>query len=395
MTQGQYFIRLDKLCIMPTVTIRRKGLSDYQQIWSQVFDDLGIWRLLQGKTKVLIKPNWVTYKSADTGVTTDVALVKSLVQMLTMDGRLEITVGESSLSDTGEVFSYLGVNELGQYGCRVVNFYEGQWISVASPLKLVLDRFLILETAYQAEVIFNLAKMKTHALTGVSLGLKNFLGMLSRGGRKVIHLRDIDKGILDVFAYFYESKVLISMIDGLVALEGERGPTHGNPVPMDCLFASDDPLLADFTCAQAMGVKGTEIRHLRLASQLGLRRRNPVVTLGVSIHNVARPFVMPRMPQGVGTPWDEWLVNKLFYKYPQVQDDLACVQCGECEEICPVGCAKLVQGSFAYRPSDCIHCLCCVEACTTGALGYEVKNRELYQPIRNMWRRIRAYQQQR
>jgi len=79
---------------MSTVTIRRKGLSDYQQIWSQLFDDLGILQLLRGKTKVLIKPNWVNYKSADTGVTTDVGLVKGLVRMLGVDERLEIIVGE-------------------------------------------------------------------------------------------------------------------------------------------------------------------------------------------------------------------------------------------------------------------------------------------------------------
>lgn len=378
---------------MSTISIRRKGLNEYKQMWSKIFEDVGIWNLLKDNTKILIKPNWVTSKLSDTGVTTDIALVKALVEVLSAETRLEVVVGESAISDTEEVFSYLDVSDLERFGCQVVNFDQGQWISVESPLKLVFDRFLIPKVAYNADVIFILGKMKTHALTGVSLGLKNLIGMISRGGRKVMHLRDIDKAIIDVFAYFQKTKILISAIDGLVALEGERGPTHGTPVRMDCLFTSDDPLLADITCAQAMGVEWEVIRHLRLANQFDLGKSTPLSTSGLSIHDVLNRFVMPNLSHKVRTPWDEWLANKLFYKYPKVLDGSACIQCRRCEKICPVGCVKLMKTGFTYQSSACIHCLCCVEACPTGALGYEVKNKKLYQRARNVWRKILAYRQ--
>ncbi len=369
------------------VKIQHKGAKTYGELVSCVVESLGFGPLLKDSKRILIKPNLVTAKTASEGVTTDVELIRHLVEAIRRISNAEIVVGESSLLDTEGVFKYLNVCALEEFGCRVENFDKGDWVEVRPPFSLLFKNFLIPKTAYESDVVINLAKMKTHELTGVTLGIKNFFGLLSGGGRKYAHICDINRGIIDVYSYFERNKTVVSIIDALVALSGRSGPIVGTPVKLDCLVAGTNTVLCDAAAVRIMGAEPVQIEHIRIAAEvLGVDIHGMQVDGDISRAEFELPLLAGREPFNAGV----WLLRKVFYKYPVQKDPQLCTSCRRCESLCPRDLVTIENGTFGYASSDCVHCLCCVEACNTGAITYKIRNEFLFLLLRCCWRVLKT-----
>lgn len=84
-----------------------------------------------------------------------------------------------------------------------------------------------------ADVIVDLAKLKSHALTKFSGAVKNYYGTIPGLQKVETHARFPDYGdfgsmLCDLCAYFAGNKPTFSVLDGIVAMEG-NGPTGGEP----------------------------------------------------------------------------------------------------------------------------------------------------------------------
>lgn len=67
------------------------------------------------------------------------------------------------------------------------------------------------------------------------------------------------------------------------------------------------------------------------------------------------------------------IVNHLFYRF-QIQAKPfrvsgACVSCGKCEKLCPLGNIQLVEGKPVWG-QDCTHCMACICGCPVNAIEY-------------------------
>lgn len=48
---------------------------------------------------------------------------------------------------------------------------------------------------------------------------------------------------------------------------------------------------------------------------------------------------------------------------PRVINKDECINCGECEPVCPVGCISEVGGKRVIKAEDCIDCCACEPIC--------------------------------
>jgi len=122
------------------------------------------------------------------------------------------------------------------------------------------------ESFARADVVIDVAKMKTHSLTEVSLGMKNLFGLLTDEEKIKQHNDDIIFKLVDLLSARQPD---ITIIDGIFALEGQ-GPLYGIPRRSNTVIVSNECLAADAVAAFLMGFEPAQIAHLALAARHGL-----------------------------------------------------------------------------------------------------------------------------
>ncbi len=221
---------------------------------------------LSKNDKILIKPNLVAWDFdlpfPPFGVVTTSAVIFALVQILAEAGFRRLMIGEASQpvpkTQGRAIYKALGYEKLKEnYGVELIDFNEEKFV----PVDFGDFQLSVAQKALEADQIINVPVLKTHNQCKVSLGIKNFKGILDRKSKMFCHHPDRD--LNQIFPHIIEKlPVALTVIDGIFALE--RGPAHtGKAYRKDLLIASRDPLACDVVGAEIMGYSAQDVPHLK------------------------------------------------------------------------------------------------------------------------------------
>jgi len=243
---------------------------------------------LTGYSKVLIKVNFITDKTWDTGATTDPLVVEAIIQKL-MQLPISVFIVESdaTITNADKAFEKTGMKDMCQRNdVEFINLrHLKDKVKIDVPNNEVLSSIIVPRIVIESAII-SAAKLKTHANTGITLGMKNMFGLLPEKFKAKYHARGINKVIVDINTVI---KPVLTVIDGFVGMEG-KGPIDGPPVKMDLVIAGKNVVATDATRCRVMGINPYDIPHLRRASEKGLGNIDNIDVLGEKIENVARAF---------------------------------------------------------------------------------------------------------
>jgi len=243
---------------------------------------------LGGWDRVLIKVNFITTKTWDTGATTDPVVVEAIIQRLKdLDIETMVVESDAQMTNATKAFKATGMAEMCEgHGVEWVNLrHLKDTVEVPVPGSAVLKTIKVPRLVTESAVI-SAAKLKTHAGTGVTLGMKNLFGLLPDKFKGKYHVRGMHRVIADIAAALPPA---LTVIDGFVAMEG-LGPVNGRSVAMDAIFAGADPVATDATAARAMGFEPFQIGHIRMAHERGLGEIDDILVLGDGLEAVQREF---------------------------------------------------------------------------------------------------------
>lgn len=238
--------------------------------------------------RVLIKVNFITTKTWDTGATTDPMVVEAIIRKI-KKLQVEIYVAESdaTITNADRAFEATGMKkmcELNNVECLNLRHVKDR-VKIKIPngetLKSITVPRIVIESA-----VISAAKLKTHSGTGVTLGMKNMFGLLPDKFKSKYHFRGISKVIVDINTVL---KPTLTVIDGFVGMEGS-GPVRGDPVKMDLIIAGEDPVATDATACRIMGIDPHEISHIHRAYEKGLGNIDVIEVLGERMENVIHVF---------------------------------------------------------------------------------------------------------
>jgi uncharacterized protein (DUF362 family) len=241
--------------------------------------------------RVLIKVNFITTKTWDTGATTDPIVVEAIIRKL-QKLPVEVLVVESDATVTNatKAFQVTGMAEMCERnGVEWLNLrHVKDRVELPIPDGLALKKITVPRIVAESAVI-SAAKLKTHSETGVTLGMKNMFGILPDKFKGKYHARGMHKVILDINRAV---KPVLTVVDGFVAMEG-MGPVNGSPVEMETIIAGRDVVATDATASRVMGFDPSRIGHIRMAHEAGLGEMENIDIVGERLDAVARAFKRP------------------------------------------------------------------------------------------------------
>jgi len=290
----------------------------------------GGWPVKPGDV-VLIKPNlvasmfflWYSGKLTEEdyqACLTDPRVVRALAVMAKESGASRIIIGEGPAAGDGWAgYMQSGyvtmVEDLEREGVKVELLdFTDEPVAWVKSKGLANPEYAVPKVATEATCIISVPALKTHSMTGVTVGLKNVaVGLMA--GRVYGFFKygaphqKIPEWITDMASIF---KIHYTVVDGIWGMEG-NGPLNGTPINMDLIIAGADPVAVDSVCTAIMGFNPKNIGHITMAAQhgLGVDDLAQIAVEGESIANVAKKFkVVPeenRWPSEYGgvKNWDE------------------------------------------------------------------------------------------
>lgn len=329
--------------------------------------------------RVLIKPNLIAARPTEHAATTDPRLIRAVVELLLDMGVKDITIADSPggtftkklLKDTYRV---CGIRELEELGVRLN--YNTDFSQVNSSDFRICSSFNIIDVVKNADIIINMAKLKTHGMMTYSGAVKNLFGVIPGLQKPQLHFRYPDRfNFAEMIVDLCETvKPYLSIIDGIVGMEGE-GPTNGRPRKFGFLFASRNAYSLDLLASEMIGIKPEENPIIYKAIERGLCP-DSIDKLNIVGRRLQKDdFADFRKPPSKSLTFSDKIpppFNKLFIAIvtpsPRVIKD-RCIGCGKCAESCP---AKIItfkdKKAVINKKSGCIKCYCCHEMCPVNAI---------------------------
>jgi len=305
-------------------------------------------------TKVLIKPNLLSASLPERAITTHPIILEELCKILKKYDA-KIYIGDSSAFDTDQALETCGINKLSKYA-EIINF-ESQPKKFFNLGKRT-HRVPLPKILFDVDLVINVAKLKTHALTQVTLCTKNLYGCIPGRLKEQYHkLLHTPKSFAKFIVKIEETiKPQLNILDGVTGIEGNGPASSGKKIQSNLIFAGKNAPAVDIIASEIMGFRPNSIP----TNKLSHLKRKHIETIGNG-KELKLNFEKPTTHSIQAFMF----LNALFPKSKITFNKEICKRCHLCEKKCPVRAItlKTEDGFPICNWKKCIQCLCCIEVC--------------------------------
>ena len=339
----------------------------------------GIENFVKKDEKILLKPNLLSGKSPDSGVCTHPVVFEAVIKIL-LENNIKVTYGDSPGFDSPLIAAKKSlIFDIAQkYNIEMADFDNGKEIDFTQGK--YTKKFFIANGVLNSQGIISLPKMKSHQLMRITGAIKNQFGCIAGLNKALFHLKipnayNFAKMLVDLNLYL---KPRLYIMDGIVAMEG-NGPASGNPIKMNTIIISNDPVAVDSIFCKIINLNPEYIPTNIIGKEYGLGNYNleEIEILGDNIEEfINNRFDIPRHKSSTIfeflNPVKNYIIKKPFILKKQ------CVKCGICVKSCPVPeKAIFFKNNDKTKPpvydyKKCIRCFCCQEVCPHKAISVKI-----------------------
>lgn len=344
----------------------------------------GVEALIPKDAKILLKPNLLKRAEVEKAVITHPVVVGAFARILRENGYEQIVLADSCGHGTTQaVIRGTGMDTyLEKYQIPAIDYSEG--IKVDYPQGIQAKEFILPKELLEQNCVISLSKMKTHALERITGAVKNSYGFVygfhkAKGHTQYPSADSFARMLIDLNKCVAPK---LYVVDGIVAMEG-NGPGSGDPVQMNVMLMSTDPVALDSVFSRLVYLKPEMVPTNYHGEKMGLGTwKEEEITLLTPDGEISMSEAVKRY----GNPQfnvDRTEVRKniwtrmagalnIFQKKPYIEND-KCVHCGICVQSCPVP-GKAVDFRKGkdkppvYDYKKCIRCFCCQEMCPQKAI---------------------------
>jgi uncharacterized protein (DUF362 family) len=228
-------------------------------------------RFVRAGDRVVVKPNIGWDRTPEEAANTHPVVVAELCRLARGAGAKTVYVFDRTCNDARRTYRRSGIRQtveaLDDRAVRVDHVRDDRFETVDIAGGASLNRWPLYLPALEADVLINVPVVKHHSLTGVTLSMKNLMGIMG-GNRSQIH-RGIDEKLVDLNVAV-KSHLVVMDATRILTRNGPQGGGTQSVRSHNRLGATTDVVTADAWGAREFGVDPMTIGHIRRADERGL-----------------------------------------------------------------------------------------------------------------------------
>jgi len=252
------------------LAVRRGG--DFTKLVDQCLEALGgMGRFVTRGDVVVVKPNIGWDRTPELAANTHPLVVQGVVRHCLEAGAKQVKVFDRTCNDPRRCYVNSGIQAAveGLKSDRAVieHIDRRAYRELEIAGGVGLQRWEFYVPALEADSFINLPIAKHHSISGLTLGMKNLMGVIG-GNRGVLHRR-IEESLCDINLVVPSTLTLVDATRILIA----NGPVGGRLEDVrtpETLVASPDIVLADSFAASLFDLKPADVPTLAAAARRGL-----------------------------------------------------------------------------------------------------------------------------
>jgi len=351
----------------------------------------GIGQFAKKGEKITLKANLLGAAPPERAVSTHPSIIAAVGKLAKKEGAIPLIAdspGSGYLYNEAtlkKLYKTCGMYEAAEQAGIDVNM-DTRYDKVSFPQGKLMKQIDVIKPITQTDAVFNLCKMKTHLFMHVSGAVKNHFGIIPGLSKVGFHAKLFDKErfadmLLDLSLYVAPR---LSIMDAVLAMEGEGPGASGTPRQVGLLLASTSDLAIDVVAGEIMGLPYEHNPVLMAAKRRGILpyKIEDVNVIGEDLSNLKIPdYKFPTTVRGFSRTVEKNTVirnilRSTLSKYPVASKE-KCIGCGMCATACPQKMITIIPHKkkkvAVINLKDCIRCYCCHELCPHKAIDIKSK----------------------
>lgn len=252
---------------LPHITVVQGG--EPKELVQTALENLGgMKRFVGHQDVVVVKPNIAWDRTPEQAANTNPEVVAEVVRQCWQAGAKRVIVTDCSCNEPRRCFQRSGIQAAARAAGAEVILPDPEQYREVELGGVALKTWPVFIPFLEADKVINLPIAKHHGLTGCTLGMKNWYGILG-GQRNRLH-QQIHQSLADLASFMLPT---LTMLDAYRILE-RNGPTGGNLEDValkKTMVAGTDPVAIDAYAAKAWwNLDPEQLPYLGMAAARGL-----------------------------------------------------------------------------------------------------------------------------
>lgn len=218
---------------------------------------------------VVVKPNMAWDRTPEQAANSNPEVVAEVVKMCFEAGAKKVSVFDRPVNDPRRSYVQSGLEAAAKAEGANVTFMDNRRFKDSAVNGKILKEWPVYEDILTADKIINIPIAKHHGLARITMGIKNWMGVIG-GNRSRIH-QNIDQALADLAAHITPTLVVLDAVR-ILTDNGPQGGDLADVRRMNLVVAGRDQVAVDAYGTTLFGKEPAFLGYLTEAASRGTGR---------------------------------------------------------------------------------------------------------------------------